>query len=229
MMWGMALGRKSNTLAGSCARAALLAAVFAAGRAGADELIARAQAAEAEQQRALVGHAVLLESRGVLRDGKTPHEVQTWRRIVFGAAGPTLTLLRATFDGQPVDEAQLRDKITGGRGKKTGADVVLSVLTPLHDGTCVSVGPAEAGGARLRCVPRTPGGKVVSVEVVVDAATGKKRSATPTLGGPDYKHADKAEFTMRFADDGAPADYRSFTHGRFLFWEKSFEMTGHRQ
>ena len=70
-------------------------------------------------------------------------------------------------------------------------------------------------------------GKVLSVQVEIDAA-GRKRSATPRLGGEDFKHADKVELTMRFAEDGGPLEYTSFTSGHFLWWSKSLQMAGHR-
>jgi hypothetical protein len=200
---------------------------------GGADLIARAQAAERAQAAHLVGHSVELASRGQLRDGKKTHALETWRRIDFLDGGRVgLHLVRATFDGQPVGQDELREKITGKKERHDNADLVIAVLTPLSDpGVTVRyLGPAEGGGARLRCQPAQaggPSGKILSVEVIVDG-DGKKRSATAELGGPDFKHADRAEFQMFFAADGAPAAYRSFTHGRFLWWEKSLEMSGQR-
>jgi hypothetical protein len=223
MILGMVVCAKNITLLS-------LVSILLAETARADDLPARAVAVEARQAAALAGRSVELESQGVLMDGRKRHEVHTFRRIDFlPDRRATLTFLRGTFDGQPVDEEQLRQKITGRKkpGAKVGADLLISVLTPLSDATVTFLGPAENGGARLRAVPHTFGGKVVSVEVLVDAE-GRKRAATPELGGEDFKHADQKEFTMRFDDDGLPVGFRSFTHGKFLWWEKSLEMAGHR-
>ena len=189
------------------------------------DIIARARAVEAEQLKALQGKSVELASQGVLMEGRKRHEVATWRKITYQSP-PTLSLERAQFDGQPVDEDTLREKMTGKKTRRMGADLLLSVLAPFADSDVSYLGPAEGGGARLYVVPHQKG-KVLSAQVEVDAA-GKKRVATPRLGGEDFKYADKIEFTMRFGEDGMPLDYRSFTSGHFLWWSKSLEMSGHR-
>jgi hypothetical protein len=191
-------------------------------------IVARARAVEAAQHQALVGKSFEFASQGVIKDGKTPHPLQTWRRIEISAEGPKLIWLRGLLDGQPIDEDGLREKLSGRKKKeiKTGADVLLCVLTPLTDAEVTYLGPSENGGARLNVVPHHSD-KVLSAVVEVDAA-GRKRSATPRLGGEQFKRADKVEFVMRFSDDGAPLDFHSYTHGHFLWWEKSLEMSGHR-
>jgi hypothetical protein len=225
---------RHRRLALAWAAASAFASAPATGRAdAAADLIARAQAVERAQAAQLVGHSVEIASRGQLRDGRKVHTLETWRRIDFLDGGRLgFHLVRALFDGQPVGEDELREKITGKKERHANADLVISVLTPLSDpGVTVRyLGPADGGGARLQCLPSQaggPSGKILSVEVIVDGE-GKKRSATPKLGGPDFKHADRAEFQMRFDPDGAPAAYRSFTHGKFLWWEKSLEMAGQR-
>jgi hypothetical protein len=209
-----------------------LLALIGSARATADEdpaaIVARARAVEAEQHQALAGKSFEFASTGVIKDGKTPHALQTWRRIWLGPDGPRLIWERGTLDGQPIDEDILREKLSGRKKKeiKTGADVLLCVLDPLTDADVSYLGPSENGGARLNVVPHHSD-KVLSAIVEVDAA-GRKRSATPKLGGETFKHADKVEFVMHFSDDGAPLDFHSYTHGHFLWWEKSLEMNGHR-
>jgi hypothetical protein len=189
-------------------------------------LLAQARTVEAKQLKDLAGKSFEIASRGVLMDGKKRHEIATWRRITYTSSGPTLTFVRAEVDGQPVDEEGLREKIAGKK-KRIGADLLISVLSPLQDADVSYLGPGPDGGTRLYAVPHQKGGKVLSVQVEIDSA-GRKRSATPRLGGEDFKYADKAEFTMRFADDGGPKDYQSLTSGHFLWWSKSLEMSGHR-
>jgi hypothetical protein len=193
------------------------------------ELIAHARQVEAEQRKALSGRNFEIASHGVFLDGKKRHELATWRKIEFGAPGSTrLTWMRGLFDGQPVDEDGLREKMGGKKKKtKTGAELLLlSVLEPLSDAEISYLGPAADGGARLYVVPHHPD-KVLSVMVEIDAA-GRKRSATPRLSGEEMKYVDKIDFTMRFADDGGPLEFHSFTSGHFLWWKKSLEMNGHR-
>jgi hypothetical protein len=210
----------------------LLYGAAARGDAQADQRaaqVARVQKVEAEQLQALAGKSFELTSRGVLMDGKKRHEIATWRRITYGQQLGQMSLeyLRGEFDGQPVDEDTLREKMTGKKTRRMGADLLLCVLAPFTDADVSYLGPAEGGGARFYAVPHQKGGKVMSVQIEVDSA-GRKRSATPRLGGEDFKHADKAEFTMRFAEDGSPLEYKSFTIGHFLWWSKSLEMAGHR-
>jgi hypothetical protein len=227
MILGMGFRPKTNMLAGGWPSALLAFIIFVA-PARADEktdLIARARAVEAQQLKDLAGKSFEMASRGVLMDGKKKHDVATWRKIDYGPP-PTLGWVRGEFDGQPVDEETLREKMAGKK-KRMGADLLLCVLAPLSDSDISYLTPTADGGARLYAVPHQKGGKVLSVQIEVDAA-GRKRSATPRLGGEDFKYADKADFTMRFAEDGAPLDYRSFTSGHFLWWSKSLEMTGHR-
>jgi hypothetical protein len=188
-----------------------------------DARVQEARAVEAAQQKALAGKSFEIASKGVLMEGKKRHEVATWRRIGYPAS---LTWVRGEFDGQPVDEDTLREKMTGNKKRRMGADLLISVLAPLQDADISILGPAPDGGLRLYVVPHQKG-KVLSVMIETDAA-GRKRSATPRLGGEDFKHADKVEFTMRFAEDGGPLDYRSFTSGHFLWWSKSLEMAGRR-
>jgi hypothetical protein len=191
-------------------------------------LLGQARTVEAQQLKELAGKSFEIASRGVLMDGKKRHEIATWRRITYAESGPTLTFVRAEVDGQPVDEEGLREKIAGKK-KRIGADLLISVLSPLQDADVSYLGPSPGadGGSRLYAVPHQKGGKVLSVQVEIDAA-GRKRSATPRLGGEDFKYADKAEFTMRFDDDGGPKDYQSLTSGHFLWWSKSLQMSGHR-
>jgi hypothetical protein len=191
------------------------------------EWVARARAVEAQQLRELAGKSFEMASQGVLQEGKTRHQVATWRRIAYAQPGQTsLGWVRGEFDGQPVDEEALREKMAGKK-RRIGADLLLCVLMPFTDADVSYLGPAEGGGARFYAVPHQKGGKVMSVQIEVDAA-GRKRSATPRLGGEDFKYADKAEFTMRFAEDGGPLEYKAFTSGHFLWWSKSLEMAGKR-
>jgi hypothetical protein len=189
--------------------------------------VAKVRAVETQQLQALAGKSFGMASKGVLMDGKKRHEVSTWRRIAYAAPGQTsLSWERGEFDGQPVDEELLREKMAGKK-KRMGADLLLCVLAPFTDSDVSYLGPAEGGGARFYAVPHQRGGKVMSVQIEVDAQ-GRKRSATPRLGGEDFKYADKADFTMRFAEDGGPLSYQSFTSGHFLWWSKSLEMAGTR-
>ena len=166
-----------------------------------------------------------MASAGVLMDGRKRHEIATWRRIQLGPGVPTLAWVRGLFDGAPVDEEGLRDKLAGKK-KKVGADVLLCVLKPFEDADVSLIGRTPDGGARFYVVPHhNP--MVLSVMVETDAQ-GRKRSATPRLGGEQFKFADKAEFVMRFAEDGSPLSFHSFTSGHFLWWSKSLEMDGKR-
>jgi hypothetical protein len=190
---------------------------------GEEPIVTRAKTVEAEQVKALQGKAFEFASQGVLMDGKKRHEIATWRKIHFP---PALEWVRGSFDGQPVDEEALREKMAGKK-KKMGADLLICVLEPLTDADVSFLEALPDGGARLYAVPHQKGGKVLSVQVEVDAQ-GRKRSATPRLGGEELKYADKAEFTMKFAEDGSPREFHSFTSGHFLWWSKSLEMSGHR-
>jgi hypothetical protein len=76
-------------------------------------------------------------------------------------------------------------------------------------------------------VPLDASGKVRSAVVRVDAA-GRKLEVIPELGGEEFKYADKKEFVMRFSADGAPSEFRSYTQGKFLWFERSLEMAGRR-
>jgi hypothetical protein len=212
---------KTNMFAGGWPSALLL--LLATPAWAEDPRVAQARSVEAEEQKALAGKSFEMASKGVLSEGSKRHEVATWRRISYPAS---LAFVRAQFDGQPVDEEALREKLTGNKKRRMGADLLICVLAPFTDADVSYLGPAADGGMRFYAVPHVKG-KVLSVQIETDAA-GHKRSATPRLGGEDFKHADKVEFTMRFAGDGGPLEYRSFTSGHFLWWSKSLEMSGRR-
>jgi hypothetical protein len=202
----------------------LAALLLAVSSAGAEEpIVTKAKAVEAEQVKSLLGKSFTFASTGTLTDGKKRHEIATWRKIHFP---PSLEWVRGSFDGQPVDEEGLREKMAGKK-KKMGADLLISVLEPLTDADVSLLESLPDGGARLYAVPHQKGGKVLSVQIEVDAQ-GRKRSATPRLGGEELKFADKAEFTMKFSEDGSPLEFKSFTSGHFLWWSKSLEMSGRR-
>jgi hypothetical protein len=229
MILGMGFRPKTNMMAGGWPSALMLVALVSSPRpSSADDktdLIGRARAVETQQLKELAGKSFEMVSRGVLMDGKKRHDIATWRKIRY-TSPPSLSWVRGEFDGQPVDEETLREKMAGKK-KRMGADLLICVLMPLTDADISYLTPTEGGGARLYAVPHQKGGKVLSVQIEIDAA-GRKRSATPRLGGEDFKYADKAEFTMKFAEDGSPLEYRSFVTGHFLWWSKSLEMGGHR-
>src|SRR4051812_7438756 len=101
MILGMGFRPKTN----------MLAALLLVSAAHAEEpIVGKAKAVEAEQVRALQGKSFEMASSGVLMDGRKRHEVATWRRIHFP---PSLEWVRGTFDGQPVDEEALREKMAG--------------------------------------------------------------------------------------------------------------------
>src|SRR5579859_5458405 len=107
MILGMGLP-KTNMLAGGWPSALLL--VLAGAAHAEDPRVAQARAVEAEQQQALLGKSFEIASNGVLMDGRKRHQVATWRRISYPAA---LSWLHGEFDGQPVDEEALREKMAG--------------------------------------------------------------------------------------------------------------------
>ena len=89
----------------------MLAVLLLVSTAQAEEpIIKKAIAVEAEQLKALQGKSFEIASSGILMDGKKRHEVATWRKIHFP---PSLEWVRGSFDGQPVDEEQLREKMAG--------------------------------------------------------------------------------------------------------------------
>ena len=130
------------------------------------------------------------------------------------------------FDGQPLDEAALR-KATGAPAKPPRQAEALTVaLAPLSasDIDVQPIGPVADGGYLLRCKIRRDAA-VAAIDVVVDEASGKKRSAAMHPAGRLVKLADRADMQLTYGSDGAPAQLRSQFAANILWVKRAADLT----
>jgi hypothetical protein len=213
---------------------AVLAAASAAARAaaapdGGEAVIARARAAEAAQLRVLSRAPVALHTRGRFGDGTTTHTFESFRRFIYASDGRVSDAFdHAEVDGKPVTDEELR-KAMGMKEAKGRGDVITWALAPLSspDVEVTAVGPAPSGGYTLRGRV-TRDAPVGAVTLVVDAQTGRKRSANIEMAGLRAKLADRLENVLTYADDGAPAAFRSSFYFKLGWIERSAEVRSER-
>ena len=210
--------------------AALLAAPGIA-RAGAeDPIVVRARAAEMAQLRTLSRAPIPLHTTGRFGDGKTTHTFESFRRVEYRDDGSVSNVFeRGQVDGRPATETELRKAMGIKEDPKQHDDVLTWALAPLSspDIEVTAVGPAPPGGYALRC--RVKRDALVSVVIlVVDAQSGRKRAASIQMAGVKAKLADRLENVLLYADDGAPATFRSSFHFKLGWIERSAEISSER-
>lgn len=206
-----------------------LTAAAATARADArgDAVLARAQAVERQQLAALAGTTLQMHTRGTLRDGRATHTLEARRQLSVGRDG----VIRNEFvwgriDGALTDEAGLR-RASGAPPKPRGQAEALTVaLAPLTAGDVDvrPVGPTDDGGYRLRCDVKRDA-TVARIDLVVDEASGHKRTASMRPSGTLVKLADRAELDLRYADDGTPAVLRSQFAAKILWVDRAADLT----
>ena len=197
---------------------------FADGRG--DAVLARAREVEHAQLAALAGTTLRMQTLGVARSGKTTHPMTAVRTLSVAHDGTIGNdYLTGTLDGNPVTEAELR-KGTGAPPKPAGQVEALTVaLAPLTSGdiSVTPVGPTSDGGYKLHCdVHRNA--SIDALDVIVDEATGKKRSASLRPASKLARLADRAELSLTYADDGTPARLESHFAARVLWVDRAVDM-----
>ena len=211
-----------------CAMALLLAAPRVA-RAGGDDIVAHARAAESAQLRGLARGPVALHTTGHFGDGKIVHTFESFRRVEYRTDGAVSnTFERGQMDGKPASEAELRKAMGVKHDPKDHDDVLTWALAPFSspDMEVTPVGPA-AGGYALRCRVKRDA-LVGAVVVIVDEKTGRKRAASIQMAGLKAKLADRLENVLVYADDGAPARFHSSFHFKMAWIERSAEIDSER-
>jgi hypothetical protein len=200
-------------------------AAFADGHA--DEVLARARQAERTQLQALAGTTLQMRTHGIITEGSASHTLDALRRISIASDGSVRNeFVWGRFDGQSLGEAALR-KATGAPAKPAHQAEALTVaLTPLsaHDIDVEPVGAVANGGYLMRCRIRRDAA-VVALDVIVDEATGKKRSAAMHPAGRLVKLADRADMQLTYASDGSPTELRSQFAANILWIKRSADLT----
>lgn len=192
-----------------------------------DAVLSRARAAERAQLQALAGTTLSMQTRGTLRKGGKTQTIEALRRLGIGADGITITndFVWGKIDGVPFDESGLR-AASGAPKKRPGQAESLTVAMSPLTGSGVEVrpvGPTANGGYALRCDVKRDAA-VARIDLVVDEATGKKRSAVLHPSGALVKLADRAEMELAYAPDGTPAALRSAFAARVLWVDRAAEM-----
>jgi hypothetical protein len=208
----------------------LLAAPAAAAPEAGDAIIARARAAESAQLQVLSRAPVALRTSGRFGDGKTTHTFESFRRFHYAGDGTvTNTFERGEVDGKPATEEELRKAMGMKDEPKERGDVLTWALAPLSSPAMevTALGPAPDGGYMLRCRV-TRDAAVSTVTLLIDAKTGRKRTANIQMAGARAKLADKLENALTYADDGAPAEFRSSFYFKFGWIERSAEVRSER-
>lgn len=222
------------TLTGLLTFFAWTAAASAGGTEGAptaqtdsDQVIARARLAEVTQLRALSGTKVALHTRGWVSDGKTTRTIESFRRLEYrGDAAVANLFERALLDGKPVGEPELRKAMGAGSHPPERQREILSyALSPFSspDIEVTAAAPAPGGGYTVRCKVKHPT-LVSALTVVVDARTGRKRTARLEIAGFKAKLADRLENVLTYADDGAPVELHANFHAKVAWIERSAEF-----
>jgi len=233
-MGAMVSTRASSPLAARALSLAALALLLSArARAAPDAgaaIIAQARAAEAAQVRALARTPVRLHTSGRFGDGKTTHRFESFRHFDYRADGTVSNSYdHGHVDGKPVTEDELRKAMGIKEDPREHDDVLTWALAPLssRDIEVTAVGPAPSDGYTLRC--RVTRDAVVSeVVLVVDARTGRKRSASIQMAGMRAKLADKLENILSYGDDGAPTRFHSSFRFKMGWIERSAEVSSER-
>lgn len=212
------------------ALALLLASPSAAAADAGDAIITRARAAESAQLRTLSRAPVALRTSGRFGDGKATHTFESFRRFAYGSDGTVSnTFERGQVDGKPATEEELRKAMGVKDEPKERGDVITWALAPLSSPAIevTALGPAADGGYTLRC--RVTRDAVVStVTLLVDAQTGRKRTAHIQMAGTRAKLADKLENVLTYAEDGAPSEFRSSFYFKLGWIVRSAEIRSER-
>jgi len=218
------LSARATLVATAVAVVALAGGVAHADARG-EAVLARARATERAQLAALAGTTLRMQTRGTLRNGKATHTIEAMRHLGVALDGTIHNdFVWGKIDGQLTDESGLR-AASGAPKKRAGQAESLTVaLAPLTGGgvDVKPIGPTQ-GGYLLRCDVRRDAA-VGRIDLIVDEATGKKRSASLHPAGTLVKLADRAEMELVYADDGTPAMLRSAFAARILWVDRAAEM-----
>jgi hypothetical protein len=188
-------------------------------------LIARARAVEAAQLEALAGTNVELHTRGVVKNGRTTHTVETFRRIQYRKdRAPANVFVRGQLDGHAVTEAELRKGTGAPERPKNSPEPLTLALAPL---TSPDFEVTAVDSNTLRCRPRHDS-QVAAITLLVDRQTGRKRSAVLEPAGTLTRLADRIEVVLTYAEDGAPAELRSSIVVKFAWILRSAELRSER-
>lgn len=222
---GLLVRRLPIVIAGLLAVSIVASSALADGHG--DDVLSRARAAERTQLHALAGTTFQMQTHGTVREGNASHTLDALRRLSIASDGSVHNdFVWGRFDGQSLGEAALR-KATGAPAKPPKQAETLTVaLTPLSasDVDVQPIGPVADGGYLLRCKIRRDAA-VTAIDVVVDEATGKKRSAAMHPAGRLVKLADRADMQLTYASDGGPAQLRSQFAASILWIERAADLT----
>jgi hypothetical protein len=189
------------------------------------EVLTRARAVERAQLIALAGTTMQMRTRGTVREGKTLHTLEAERHLGIASDGTIHNdFVWGRFDGRALDEAALRKASGAPPRPARQAEVLTVALAPLTAGDVdvVPVGPV-GDGYLLRCRVRRDAA-VAALELIVDEASGRKRSAIMRPAGTLVKLADRAEMALSYASDGAPAELHSLFAARILWIDRAADL-----
>lgn len=190
-------------------------------------VLARAREVERAQMQALAGTTMQMETHGTVTEGSTAHTLEALRRLSVGRDGSIQNdYVWGRFDGRSLDEAALR-KATGAPAKPARQAETLTVaLAPLSapDVDVEPVGAVADGGYLMRCHIRRDAA-VSNIEIIVDEASGKKRSAVMHPAGRLVKLADRADMLLTYASDGRPTELHSQFVAKILWIRRSADLT----
>jgi hypothetical protein len=222
---GLLVRRFAHVIAGLLVVSIAAPGAFADGHG--DDVLSRARTAERTQLHALAGTTFQMRTHGTVQEGNASHTLDALRRLSIGSDGSVHNdFVWGRFDGQSLDEAALR-KATGAPPKPPKQAETLTVaLAPLSasDVDVQPVGPVADGGYLLRCRIRRDAA-VTAIDIVVDEATGKKRSAAMHPAGRLVKLADRADMQLTYASDGGPAQLRSQFAASILWIKRAADLT----
>src|SRR5439155_26225449 len=129
------------------------------------------------------------------------HTVEAMRHLAVASDGSIHNdYIWGRFDGRDLDEAGLRKASGAPQKPPRQAEPLTVALAPLTAaGVDVAViGPVADGGYLLRCTVRRDAA-VAALDVIVDAASGRKRAATLRPAGTLVKLADRADMELTYA------------------------------
>jgi hypothetical protein len=204
---------------------------WSGGLARADErgeaVLARARTVERAQLAALAGTTLTMETVGVARKGKTEHPMSAVRRLSIARDGQIgNAFISGRLDGKVVNEAELRQGTGAPPKPPRQAEALTVAIAPLTAGDVEvrAIGPTGDGGYRLNCAVHREA-SIDGIELIVDEATGKKRSARLRPAGRMVRLADRAELVLAYAEDGTPAKLESHFAARILWINRAVDMT----
>jgi hypothetical protein len=191
-----------------------------------EAVLARARAVERAQLLALAGTTLTMQTVGVARNGKTEHPMSAVRRLWITRNGQIGNdFISGKLDGKLVNEAELRHGTGAPPKPPRQAEALTVAIAPLTAGDVEvrALGPAADGGYRLSCAVHREA-SIDGIELIVDEATGKKRSARLRPAGRMVRLADRAELVLAYADDGTPAKLESHFAARVLWVDRAVDM-----